>query len=115
MRFLSLRAVFLLGFVVAMPVLALPPVARRIDELLYGPPPNELGRAPSAAPLIQQPTQPLASGPIAATRFQEPSPAAPALAATHSPTPAAPPMLAPTPQFALPSPPPTQPGIAAPE
>ena len=32
MRFLSLRAVFLLGFVVAMPVLALPPVARRIDE-----------------------------------------------------------------------------------
>ena len=38
MQFLSLRAVFLLGFVVAMPVMALPAVARRIDELLYGAP-----------------------------------------------------------------------------
>src|SRR2546423_23073 len=44
MRFMSLRGVFLLGFVVAMPVLALPPVARRIDELLYGRLPTELGK-----------------------------------------------------------------------
>ena len=50
MRFLSLRAVFLLGFVVAMPVLALPAVARRIDELLYGSPPTDFGRPPVVAP-----------------------------------------------------------------
>jgi hypothetical protein len=35
MQFLTLRALFLLAFVVAMPVLALPAVARRIDELIY--------------------------------------------------------------------------------
>jgi hypothetical protein len=48
MRFLSLRAWFLAAFVVAMPVLALPPVAQRIDEWLYGPPPSDFGRAPPA-------------------------------------------------------------------
>jgi hypothetical protein len=50
MRFLSLRALFLLAFVVGMPVLALPPVARWIDELLYGPPPVDFGRPAAAAP-----------------------------------------------------------------
>ena len=115
MRFLSLRAVFLLGFVVAMPVLALPPVARRIDELLYGPPPSELGRAPSAAPLMEELSQLPASGPIAPMRFQEPSPAAPGPPASHSPAATAPPMLAPTPQFALPSPPPAHADNTAPE
>src|SRR5437899_10112735 len=91
MKFLSLRALFLLGFVVAMPVLALPPVARRIDELLYGPPPSELGRAPSAAPLMEELSQLPASGPIAPMRFQEPSPAAPGPPVSHSPAATAPP------------------------
>jgi hypothetical protein len=47
MRWLSLRALFLLGFAVGMPVLALPPVARWIDDLLYGPPPADFGLPPS--------------------------------------------------------------------
>jgi hypothetical protein len=49
MRWLSLRALFLLGFAVGVPVLALPPVARRIDDLLYGPPPADFGLPPAAA------------------------------------------------------------------
>ena len=47
MRWLSLRALFLLGFAVGMPVLALPPVARWIDERLYGPPPADFGLPPA--------------------------------------------------------------------
>lgn len=39
MRTLSLRAIFIIGFVIVMPLLALPAVARRLDNLLYGPPP----------------------------------------------------------------------------
>jgi hypothetical protein len=58
MRFLSLRALFLLGFVVAMPVLALPPVARWFDELLYGPPPTNFGIPPAASRPIQEVVQP---------------------------------------------------------
>jgi hypothetical protein len=50
MRFLSLRACFLVAFVVAMPLLALPPVARRIDEWMYGPPPTDFGQPPLAPP-----------------------------------------------------------------
>ena len=38
---LVLRSLFLLGFVIAMPLLALPTVARWADELLYGDPPPE--------------------------------------------------------------------------
>jgi hypothetical protein len=53
MRFLTLRAVFLIGFVVAMPVLALPPVARRVDDLLYGPLPNDSSHRPIVAPAVQ--------------------------------------------------------------
>src|SRR5437764_8165168 len=80
MRFLSLRAIFLLGFVVAMPVLALPPVARRIDELLYGPPPTQFGRPPAAAPFNEELIQAQPAGPISPTRFDEPSPAMPSVA-----------------------------------
>lgn len=47
MRWLSLRALFLLGFALGMPVLALPPVARWIDDLLYGPPPADFGLPPA--------------------------------------------------------------------
>jgi hypothetical protein len=115
MRFLSLRAVFLLGFVVAMPVLALPPVARRIDELLYGPPPTEFGSPPTPAPLAEELSQPSPPGPIAPARYQEPSPAASSLAADRNPSTAAPPVLAPAPQFALPATPPPQADNAAAE
>lgn len=61
MRTLSLRAIFLLGFVIVMPLLALPVVARRLDDWLYGPPPAELARQPLRSELQQaiepQPTE----------------------------------------------------------
>lgn len=106
MRFLSLRAVFLLGFVVAMPVLALPPVARRIDELLYGPPPTDFGRPPVAdAPLADFPAPQVASGQVAPVRYDEPSPAA-GISSAPNDLAFSPPPLTPAPEFAIPSPPP---------
>jgi hypothetical protein len=42
----SLRVVLLIGFVIAMPILALPAVARRLDDWLYGPPQNEIAHSP---------------------------------------------------------------------
>jgi hypothetical protein len=71
MRFLSLRACFLVAFVVAMPLLALPPVARRIDEWMYGPPPTDFGRPPVAAPR-EEPAEPAASPVVAPALFVEP-------------------------------------------
>ncbi len=103
MRFLSLRAMFLLGFVIAMPVLALPPVARRIDELLYGPPPADFGRPPAAAPLSDELMQPKAAAPLSPPRYDEPSPAAWALAGSPVEPPAAAPNFSPTSRFDLPS------------
>ena len=103
MRFLSLRAVFLLGFVVAMPVLALPPVARRIDELLYGPPPADFGRPPVAAPLAEELIQPKAPAPLSPPRYDEPSPAAWALANSPVEPPANTPNLSPAAHFEVPS------------
>lgn len=73
MRFLSLRALFLLAFVVAMPVLALPPVARRIDELLYGPPPSDFGRPP--APAVSAAAQPQLAERVAPAGYIDDSPA----------------------------------------
>jgi hypothetical protein len=105
MRFLSLRAVFLLGFVVAMPVLALPPVARRIDELLYGPSPTDFGRAPAAAPVAEELSPPESPHPVAPSRWDEQSPAAGSIATSSFSAPISPPALAPTPQFSLTSPP----------
>jgi hypothetical protein len=52
MRMLSLRAWFLVAFVIAMPVLALPPVAVRVNEFLYGGAPSDFGQPPAAAPPI---------------------------------------------------------------
>lgn len=79
MRFFSLRAIFLLGFIVAMPVLALPSVARRIDEWLYGRPPADFGRPPTPPPITAEPVAPssqpaVAKSSIAPARFDEPSP-----------------------------------------
>jgi hypothetical protein len=53
MRTLSLRAVFLIGFVIAMPILALPAVARRLDDWIYGPPPTERPISPLKSELQQ--------------------------------------------------------------
>lgn len=75
MQFFSLRAIFLLGFIIVMPVLALPAVARRIDEWLYGPPPADFGRPPSPPPITEEPVAPLARSPVAPARFEEMSPA----------------------------------------
>src|SRR5947207_4485027 len=73
MQFLSLRAVFLLGFVVAMPVMALPAVARRIDELLYGPPKTGVEQSLDSRP---PPTQSLRSASaeyVSTATYQEPT------------------------------------------
>ncbi len=114
MRFLSLRAIFLLGFVIAMPVLALPPVARRIDELLYGAAPADFGRPPSPALLTEEVVLPKAPSAVVNSRYDEPSPAAgptaPALVATRAEAPVGP-SLPPMPQFERPAgPPPTAEG-----
>jgi hypothetical protein len=56
---MSLRAIFLIGFVVAMPILALPAVARRMDEWLYGPAQETLPAVAASAaktPQIVEPT-----------------------------------------------------------
>jgi hypothetical protein len=111
MRFLSLRAIFLLGFVIAMPVLALPPVARRIDELLYGPPPSDFGRPPAAAPISDELVVPKATAQVSPARFEDTSPAT-AITATASQEHAAPlPALAASPQFPPTSLPPTAPTL----
>lgn len=96
MRFLSLRALFLLAFVVAMPVLALPPVARWIDEFLYGPPPTDFGRAPSPAPPAAAPA--LLADRVAPASYLEESPAAAVVRGLDGVAAAAPP-LAPVPVF----------------
>src|SRR6478735_1288382 len=75
MQFFSLRAIFLLGFIVAMPVLALPSVARRIDEWLYGAPPADFGRAPVPPPLTDEPIAQVTRSSVAPARFDEPGPA----------------------------------------
>ncbi len=103
----------MLGFVIAMPVLALPPVARRIDALLYGPAPTDFGRPPASAssgpaPPISEAFEPKHSGPISPTRFDEPSPAAQVVAAAGYEGPLVPAAPAPIPpqappQFAMPS------------
>ncbi|HMC11504.1 MAG TPA: hypothetical protein VKH44_09450 [Pirellulaceae bacterium] len=115
MRFLSLRAIFLLGFVIAMPVLALPPVARRIDELLYGPPPSDFGRPPAAAPLREEIVEPKATAQVSPARYEDSSPAAPALTMGRFEGTAAAPALAPSPQFAPASLPPSAAAAPAPE
>src|SRR5215510_13197779 len=96
MRLLSLRAFFLLAFVVGMPVLALPPVARWIDELLYGPPPVDFGR-PAAAATPAPATQP-AELVAPAGYFAESPVAAAGLRGLDAQAAAAPP-LAPPPAF----------------
>jgi hypothetical protein len=55
---MSFRAIFLVGFVIAMPVLALPAVARRMDEWLYGSAATPLPPSPAAAPLPMQVVEP---------------------------------------------------------
>ena len=75
MRTISLRTVLLLGFVIAMPVLALPTVARRLDEWLYGPPPAELSQPPLHRELM--PTiEPLAAERVSPASYDEVDPAA---------------------------------------
>jgi hypothetical protein len=102
MRFLSLRGLFLLAFVVAMPVLALPPVARWIDALLYGPPPTDFGRPPPAHAPAPQPVMAQA---IAPAGYFDASPAPPPGPRGLDAAAAAAPPLAPLPVFAPVAPP----------
>jgi hypothetical protein len=100
MRFLSLRALFLLGFVVGMPVLAFPPVARWVDELLYGKAPSDFGLPPAAARPTQEVIQPQVAEQTSPARLEERDWAAtnarsPGLDATA----VQPPPLAPSPAF----------------
>jgi hypothetical protein len=109
MRFLSWRAIFLIAFVIAMPILALPPVARRVDNLLYGAPPKDFGQPPSPPPAVMQaPTTdpPRQTGGLAPALFDETSPAVAAAQPAAYVTSESPPLLAPTPQFEPLAPPP---------
>jgi hypothetical protein len=107
MRFLSMRAVFLLGFVIAMPVLALPAVARKIDTLLYGAPPTDFGRAPAVAPLMDDVAMPKTQGIVAPIAYHENSPASISELSPASELPVSAPPLAAAPQFSPASLPPT--------
>src|SRR5436190_17560866 len=44
----ALRAAFILGFLIVLPVIALPSVARVLDELLYGTPQSTIPSAPDS-------------------------------------------------------------------
>jgi hypothetical protein len=110
MRFLSLRALFLLTFVVAMPVLALPPVARWLDEVIHGPPPTDFGRPPAAGDPAA--AQPIIAESVAPAGYFDESPAQPQGPLGLDTASAAAPPLAPPPAFA-PVVPPTPPSEAA--
>ncbi|MDX1947736.1 MAG: hypothetical protein SFU86_20230 [Pirellulaceae bacterium] len=102
---ISLRALFLLGFAVGMPVLALPAVARRIDTLLYGPAPAEFLRPPSARPL-QQIIEPERIERVSPANFEDFVPPGELARQPHEGIDAlasAPPPLAPPPVFAPPA------------
>ena len=74
MRTISLRAIFLIGFVIAMPILALPSVARRVDDWLYGPPPAEATLAPLQSE-VQQLIEPQVAERASPASFDEVDPA----------------------------------------
>jgi hypothetical protein len=74
MRTISLRTILLLGFVIAMPVLALPTVARRLDQWLYGPPPAEFSQPPLHRELMPA-IEPLAAERVSPASFDEVDPA----------------------------------------
>lgn len=101
MQFLSWRSTFLFAFVVGMPILALPPVARRVDELLYGAPPADFGRppAPPPTPGVQSVPAPLPTGPLSRASYDEPSPATGLTQPASYTTTESPPLLAPAPPF----------------
>lgn len=104
MQFLSLRALFLLGFVVAMPVLALPPVTRWMDELLYGAPPSDFGQPrAAAAPTGQEMIQPMNAEEVSPANIDQRPFASVGRRGLEAPL-AQPPPLAPTPAFAPPVP-----------
>jgi hypothetical protein len=67
---------FLLGFVIVMPLLALPAVARRLDDWLYGPPPENLSQsrlrqelAPALAAQSSEGVSPASFDEVAAPAF----------------------------------------------
>jgi hypothetical protein len=74
MRTISLRAIFLIGFVIAMPILALPSVARRVDDWLYGPPPTEGHLAPLQSE-VQQLIEPQVAERASPASFDQVDPA----------------------------------------
>jgi hypothetical protein len=101
MRTLSLRAIFLIGFVIVMPLLALPAVARRLDDWLYGPAPQSVSQSRLRKELAAVVDAPAAEG-ISPASFEEISAAATdrraprgGLDAEHAP----PPRLDPLPAF----------------
>jgi hypothetical protein len=73
MRTISLRAIFLIGFVIAMPILALPSVARRVDDWLYGPPPSDATLAPLRSE-VQQIIEPQVAERASPASFDEVDP-----------------------------------------
>ena len=99
MQSLSLRGIFLIGFVIAMPILALPAVARRLDDWIYGPPPSEHAIAPLRSEL-EQSIEPQIAERASPASFDEIDPLATRHAGSglDAPSPA-PPLLSPLPAF----------------
>jgi hypothetical protein len=100
MRPVSLRAILLIGFVIAMPILALPAVARRLDDWIYGPPPSENAISPLRSEL-QQVIEPQVAERASPASFDEIDPAVTRRqphAGLDAPSPT-PPLLNPLPAF----------------
>jgi hypothetical protein len=108
MRVFSLRAAFILTFVAAMPVLALPPVSRWMDDVLYGAPSADFAEPPAAP--VSEALPPIVAERVAPVGFEGPGPAAGELASPAAPPlaaidvhPPAPPPLPQSPSFAPPT------------
>lgn len=104
---MSLRAIFMVGFLIAMPVLALPAVARRVDNWIYGDPPTALSPSPTATDL-QHVLQPQGANQVSPASFDEIDMTALTRRAPRegldAALPASPPPLGPMPAFAPPAP-----------
>src|SRR5262245_33044452 len=117
MRSVSLRAIFLIGFVIAMPILALPAVARRLDDWIYGPPPSEHAISPLKSELSQtiEPQVAERASPASFDEIDSSLRNRPPSGGLDAPSPT-PPLLSPLPAFPpLVSTPRPEPGAAQPE
>lgn len=69
----SLRAVVLFGIVIALPLLAVPLVARWLDERLYGSPPADFGPAAALSVPLEAVIQPVLVERVSPAVFEDPN------------------------------------------